>query len=317
MYIGVYTVMLYLWNLPGEVIWHILTYLEVELTDLYNFSTAFKTAHYVLVNEGTWYRFMRRRFTVIPNWDALDAHVHRLDSLRHIYHRLREVNNVLNEIHDNIAFRLYRKFGSILSERLCYSKSGDMLNILKSFTNTYIVYNVYAVKRDFYYLMQSQNRVSQGSGLSLIKRLISNSAECFSVQLHFSGNSIHFERVEIPVLFDQLSVCRDVDILFKEEFFRTVTIEVRNRVGYCLKHRREYSADPHCLRQDYSAVAAFCFSMVEVYFEDSELRCIKEEYSGLTACVGADGVYSRGYTIADIKPVSYSGRVDFLRELLE
>ena len=309
--------MVYLWHLPREVIWHILTYLEPEPSDLYNLSDAFKRVHYILINESTWYRFIRRRFNVIPDWDALHSHVHRLDSLSHVYHRLREVNSVLNEIHDNIGFRLYRKFGSVLSQKVCHAKCGYLLDILKSFTNTYIVYNVYAVKRDFYYLMQSQKRVPNGSGLAVQKLVISPEAELFTIHLDFSGNTLHFEKVVIPVLFDTCSVCRDVDILFKEDFFTIVTTEVRNRVGYCLKRNTHYSADPHCLRQDYTALAAFCFSMVDVYSGDTRLSVIKRQHTAEGGLVGGVTKGCTGATISDLIPVPYAGRIDFLRELLD
>ena len=293
--------MLYLWDLPYDIVWIILQYLEPCIQDLDTFSTVFKPANEILARKSSWVLFIKNRFTALGEWDDLEACFDRLDNCRYIYHRLRALNSILDEILIGIESDLNRKFRSVIPHNVSSSNTCRMLAIFRKVVTSLICYNSYSVKRDFFFLTQTRRRVTQGSGASICKTVIQEDGELFSIYFEFSSNSVHFERVIFPVLLPTVEYCRDLDITFKESFFASLLKRIKNRVGYCIK-RAVY--DPHTLRGDFTLLFQVALSLNDCYTWNDELR-------NIISCVAELGGESR-LRLTDLKPERLQNHQEYM-----
>ena len=263
--------------LPLVVLWDIIFLLQSDRLSLHRFSIASGRVRVLLSQNSSWKRLIHKRFKTLHNIDHINLYLDRLCCLKSLYHRIYDVDQCLDEIHNRIGQNLYRRLGTVLSENKCFSRSLIILIQLKRFFYTLIINTAYSEKRDLHFILQTRESFSSGVGLASTRLSVNSSGELISTYYIFSANTEYFESFSLPVLFNRLKISRDIDIRFKQDFFEIILKQVKNYFGCSIRPHHVFYNSIYCLRRDLFDLVNVTCSIGRLYRTDSVLFSIKSE----------------------------------------
>ena len=261
--------------MPIDVLVVIIDYVEPDSKSLDHFAQAYSPVLRILKNNATWLRFIHRRFSTLHCWTHIDLYLCRVKFLRPLYYRLRDIEYCLDDIHNRIGLNLFTYFGSILSENKCFSRSLQLLDIVKTVIYTIVITRVYCDKRDLFYLLNSQKSIKTGEGLSNTRIKVNECGEHLFLYMVFSTNTEHFESFYIPILFNPVKIGRDIDIKFKEDFFKVLLSQLKKYFGSSIKPENSHSGETFSLTSDIFWLGNICCDLRKVYHDTPELISLK------------------------------------------